>query len=171
VTIEPLGNKGPDLGISRDGYSAIVEIMRFRKVHPGPPMDSLNGALLLSQYGNPVGDIRKAFGKLLAKFPQVKGENAIIAIWNDDGDLEELEVHGAVTELSNDAKQGILSLPCGLLFVIYGSPWLSGDQRQLYCFPFLHQDQTEPIARWQGEFETVRLRESIERALAQQNEY
>ena len=46
VTIEPGGNKGPDLSISRDGHSAVVEIMRFRKVYSG----SLRQALLTKTF-------------------------------------------------------------------------------------------------------------------------
>jgi len=38
VEIEPLGPKGPDLKIIRDGHQILVEITRFRKIYPGPPI-------------------------------------------------------------------------------------------------------------------------------------
>jgi hypothetical protein len=168
VDAEPFGSKGPDLGISRDGQRAIIEIMRFRKIYPGPPqLDSSDENLRLSEYGSPPRDIRKAFEKLLAKFPQVEGEQAIIAIWNDDGDLEELAVRTAVNDLYNDADRGIRSLPPGLLFVLYGSPWVRArDQQQLYCFPLRPPDQLDHIT-WQREFERCTVREYVQRALAQ----
>jgi len=37
VRIEPLGRQGPALKVSRDNLDACVEVMRFRKVSPGPP--------------------------------------------------------------------------------------------------------------------------------------
>lgn len=168
VDVEPFGSKGPDLGLSRDGRRAIVEIMRFRKIYLGPPqLESSDENLRLSEYGSPPRDIRKAFEKLLAKFPQVEGEQAIIAIWNDDGDLEELEVRAAVNDLCEDADWGIRSLPPGLLFVLYGSPWVRAqNQQQLYCFPLRHPDQLDYMT-WQHEFEEYTVRESVQRALAQ----
>jgi hypothetical protein len=122
VEIEPLGRKGPDLRISRDGHQAIVEIMRFRKIYPGPPvLDLLNEITVLPEYGNPARDIRKAFQKIQKKFPQVGSEEVIIAIWNDEEELEEIEVEIAVSNLRRDAAQNIFSIPNQLLFVLYGS--------------------------------------------------
>ncbi|MEW6374699.1 MAG: hypothetical protein AB1502_02785 [Thermodesulfobacteriota bacterium] len=169
VEIEPDGIKGPDLKISRDDHQAIVEVTRFRKIHPGPSKLALSDEnLRLPIYGNPLRDIRKAFDKLLSKFPQVEGEQAIIAIWNDDGDLEEGEVKTAINALCNDAERGILSLPHCLLFILYSSPWVRTiDHKQLYCFPLRHLDQPDQIT-WQSEFERFTVREYIQRALTQQ---
>ena len=128
VAVEPFGSKGPDLSISRDGHRAIVEIMRFRKIYPGPPqLGSSDENLRLPEYGSPPRDIRKAFEKFLAKFPQVAGEQAIIAIWNDDGDLEELEVRTAVNDLCNDADRGIQVTPAWAIICLV---WLSVGTRK-----------------------------------------
>ena len=171
VTIEPGGNKGPDLSISRDGHSAVVEIMRFRKVYSGPPSGSADEDFLLLEYGNPGRDTRKAFEKILRKFSRVDGKRAVIAVWNDDGDLEELEVEAAVKDLGEDASRGVLSLPFDLLSVLYGSRWLNvTGGKQLYCFPFCQRDRLDHIRRWQREFETARLDDVIARALAPHNE-
>lgn len=162
VEFEPLGNKGPDLRIARDGQQAVVEIMRFRKIFSGPPMLDLSDKnLVLSAYGNPPRDIRKAFEKILAKFAQIGSHQGIIAIWNDDEDLEEAETERAVSDICDDAAKGILSLPSGLLFVLYGSKWI-GNQ-QLYCFPFRHLDQ--PYETWKVEIEIATVSEHIRRAL------
>jgi hypothetical protein len=145
VEFEPLGSKGPDLGVARDGQKAIVEIMRFRKVHPGPPMLDLSDEnLVLPAYGDPPRDIRKTFEKILAKFPQVRSQQGIIAIWNDDEDLEEAETETAVSNICIDAGKGILALPSGLLFILYGSKWIGN--KQLYCFPFRRLEQ--PYQAW-----------------------
>lgn len=164
VGFEPLGNKGPDLGITRDGQSIIVEVKRFRKMYPGPPiLDHSDQNLILPEYGNPPRDIRKAFEKIQLKFPQVSNQLSIIAIWNDDEDLEEVETKMAVNDLRNDASQGKLSLPNGLLFVLYGSKWIGN--KQLYCFPVRHLDQ--PYQIWREELERATVEELIRRALSQ----
>ena len=90
VEIEPLGKQGPDLKVSRDDNHAFVEIMRFRKVYSGPPEFNLSdGQEILSDYGDIYRDVEKAFRKILNKFSQIGQENSIIAIWNDDGNMEE----------------------------------------------------------------------------------
>lgn len=153
VEFEPSGSKGPDLGIARDGQRAIVEIMHFRKIYPGPPeLDLADKNPVLLEYGDPPRDIRKAFEKVLDKFPQVGNQQGIIAIWNDDEDLEELETEISVNDMLNDSKNVHLSLPRGLLFVLYGSKW-PRDQ-QFYCFPFRQLDQ--PYLGWKTDLENIR---------------
>jgi hypothetical protein len=153
VEFEPSGGKGPDLGIVRDAQQAIVEIMRFRKIYPGPPdLELTDTDLILPEYGNPPRDTRKAFEKIVAKFPQVANQRGIIAIWNDDEDLEEAETKTAISNIRNDAEIGILSLPGDLLFVLYGSKWII--DKQLYCFPFRRLD---PLYHaWKTDLENAR---------------
>jgi hypothetical protein len=142
--------------------------MRFRKVFPGPPMlDLSDEKLLLPEYGNLPRDIRKAFEKIMAKSRQVDSEQGIIAIWNDDEELEDAEVETAIINIRNDAIQQIMSLPSGLLFVLYGSKWIrAGDDKQLYCFPV--RDPTEPYQiMLQRELNSSTVNELVERALAQ----
>ncbi len=130
VEIEPCGTKGPDLKISRDGKAAHVEITRFRPKHDGPPeADFSDPMLTLSQYGNPSRDVRKAMRKIYHKFRQVRDHESIIAIWNDDEDMEELEVQAAVKDLREEREK-----PEDLAFVMYGSDWI-GMNHQLHCYP------------------------------------
>jgi hypothetical protein len=106
LEFEPEGNRGPDLGITRDGQKAVVEITCFRKIHSGPPSDNLDDEnLILTEYGNSSRDIRKAFGKILTKFLQVDNQKGIIAIWNDDEDLENIETEMAVNDILADVKK------------------------------------------------------------------
>lgn len=147
VEIEPLGGTGPDVKITRDGNNALVEIMRFRKIYPGPPMldKTLNGNLELMDYGNPVRDIQKCYEKILLKFKQIRHNDliAIIAIWNDDGDLEEIECKEAVHRIQSDSNKGNISVPTNLSFILYGS------NAQLYCFPICTQKHF--LREWQKE--------------------
>ena len=167
VEIEPFGRKGPDLRVSRDGQSASVEVMRFNKVYPGPPiLDLENDNLLLPEYGNPPRDIRKAAEKIQAKFRQIGNEQAIIAIWNDEEELEELEVATAVNFLRQDARRNVLALPDGLLFILYGSNAKhEAGQKQLYCFPLRYPMQPYQVA-WQQELDSSLVYTLIRRALA-----
>ena len=166
VEIEPLGKQGPDLKISRDDNHAFVEIMRFRKVYPGPPEFNLSdGKEILSDYGDIHRDVEKAFRKILNKFSQIGKENSIIAIWNDDGDMEESHVKTAVAQLAEDATKNIFSLPEGLFSILYGSEWVHiGDKKQLYCFP-LKRLQHSYQKTWRKELESSTLKELINKAL------
>ena len=163
VEFEPLGNRGADLGIMRDGEKVVVEIKRFRKINPELPLLNLEDEnLILPQYGNIPRDIRKAFDRLLAKFRQIENRKGIIAIWNDDEELEEIETEAAVYDIRNDAENGLLAIPNGLLFALYGSKWI-GNQ-QLYCFSF--RDLEQPFQIWKTEIERADVFSIIERTLS-----
>ncbi len=163
VEFEPLGNRGADLGIMRDGEKVVVEIKRFRKINPGLPLLNLEDeSPILPEYGNIPRDMRKAFDRILAKFRQIEDRKGIIAIWNDDEELEEIETEAAVYNIYNDVKKGLLAIPSGLLFAVYGSKWI-GNQ-QLYCFPF--QGLEQPFETWKIDIEKADVFSVIERALS-----
>jgi hypothetical protein len=161
VEFEPAGNRGPDLGITREGQKAVVEIMRFRKINSGPPLLNLDDEnLILPEYGNIPRDIRKAFEKILAKFRQVENQKGIIAIWNDDEELEEIETETAVYNIRGDVNKGLLVIPDSLLFAIYGSKWIGN--KQLSCFSFRHLEQ--PFETWRTELEMATVSSHIQRS-------
>lgn len=172
VEAEPLGKKGPDFRIVRDNHSTFLEVTRFRTIHPGPPpislsdKDFVDNTLLLEEYGNPARDVTKAFDKIMDKLRQVGDKESIIAIWNDEGDLEDLEVENAVALLLEAAQQ-IISPPSGLSFVLYGSNWIwIRSNKQLYCFPL--RTQLEPHQEiWKRELEQSHVNKLIQRALDQ----
>lgn len=168
VEFEPMGDRGPDLGISRDGHNVVVEIRRFRKVTDGPPVLSFDDFddenFVLPEYGNIPRDVRKAFEKIRDKFRQIGNQKGIIAIWNDDEDLDEIEVMEAVYNIRKDVSRGVLEAPDELLFVLYGSKWIGAGKRQLLCFPF--QDLDDPVARWKTEIEQETACKHIEAALS-----
>jgi hypothetical protein len=122
---ELTGSQGSDLLITRDGTSATVEVTRFRPVNPGPPIltkeEFLRDDGFLEPYGNPQRDVAKCLRKVRDKFRQAIASHAIIAVWNDDGALEEVEMHVALRDLQKDPSR-----PAGLELVAYGS---IGDSR------------------------------------------
>ena len=163
IEFEPLGRQGPDLRIKRENHQMIIEIMRFRKIFPGPPPFNPNDEnLILPTYGNSPRDIRKTFEKVLSKFRQLNDQHSMIAIWNDDGDLEEVEVRTAVNDICADVAKGILSIPLKLLFVLYGSQWI-GRNKQLHCFPFCYLE--EPFRTWKIEIENQIVSNVIRRTI------
>lgn len=163
VEFEPAGNRGPDLGIKRDNENVVVEIMRLRKINSGLSLLNLDDEnFILPEYGNIPRDIRKAFDKILTKFRQVENRKGIIAIWNDDEELEEIEVEAAAYDIRTDVKEGLLTIPDGLLFTLYGSKWIGN--KQLYCFPF--QNLEQPYETWKTELEQATVFDHIERALS-----
>jgi hypothetical protein len=166
VEIEPFGAKGPDLGVKRDGHQAVVEITRLRKIFAGPPEFNICDSEL-PDYGNPQRDIRKAFEKILSKFRQVGDDQSIIAIWNDDGDLEDVEVAMAVNYLRNNAIQHA-SVPDGLLFVVYASQWvqLPSHYKQIYCFPINGSEYYQSL--WQHELSNSTVKQLFAHALTQE---
>lgn len=167
VKVEPLGAAGPDLGVTRDGHTAIVEIMRFRKIYLGPPSFESDNDYTLHEYGNPARDVRKAAQKLVGKFRQVGAESGIIAVWNDDGDMESDHVRTAVNVMTEDAELKALIPPESLLFVLYGSQWVRiGDRRQLYCFPW-QRNPPQYLISWQAELQARTVREHLWYALAE----
>jgi hypothetical protein len=155
ITIEPQGQKGPDLEVSRGGLSAVVEVTRFRPMNPGPA-DSDGESL--SAYGDVARDVTKSVEKLAGKFGQLDGERSIIAFWNDDDALEELEMSMAASVLS-----GAPDTPESLQFVLFGSAW-SSPARQLHCFPM--RDLPGDVQRWMKELETVSVTAAVNSALA-----
>ena len=156
-SFEPTGPTGPDLLITRDGASATVEVTRFRPMNPGPPVS--DGEFeILEEYGNPERDVNKSFNKVLDKFSQAIGPCAVIAVWNDDDALEEIEMSIALRDLRQDRR-----LPVGLQIVVYGSDWMR-DQ-QLYCFPMKAQLDVH-VQQWAHELETVSVSTAVAAALA-----
>ena len=148
VEFEPFGEKGPDLKIERDNRCIVLEITRFRKIYPCPP--PLDVSESCNEYGNSPRDIKKSIEKITEKFRQVANHNSIIAIWNDDGELENKEVETAVLNICTDVSNNIRSIPNGLLFVLYGSQSVIRNE-QLYCFPFCTLD--EPYRNWKEELQ------------------
>jgi len=167
VAIEPEGAEGPDFAVCRDGHSAAVEVTRFRRVHPGPPTASPSDIPeILPVYGNPLRDVRKVYEKVLSKFRQLREGTGVVAIWNDDGDLDELEACQGVAEIAHDAVTGVLSVPPDVFLVIYASEWTyCREKQQMYCFG-LRAECPGYQRRWAQELESSSVQRLLQRALS-----
>ncbi len=159
-TFEPTGSQGSDLLITRDGTSATVEVTRFRPVNPGPPTLTeekfLGDEWLLEKYGDPQRDVAKCLRKVRDKFRQATAPHAVIAVWNDDGALEEIEMHIGLRNLQEDPR-----LPAGLEFVVYGT---LGHSR-LYSFP-MKPNLDAPFQEWAQQIASVTVPAAVNAALA-----
>lgn len=91
--IEPWGKSGPDLEISQNGHHIIIEITRFNEKYPGPSEFDITMEYI-SDYGDIQRDVNKAIKKIYRKLFQINksNEESIIAIWNDDKEMEEMHV-------------------------------------------------------------------------------
>jgi len=169
VVIEPKGAKGPDLSICRNGCSAAVEVTRFRKMHEGPPMASPSDMPeILQLYGDPLRDVRKVREKVTSKFRQLREGTGIIAIWNDDGDLENLEACQGVAEIARDAVTGVLKVPPDVFLVIYASEEMNiSEQQQIYCFE-LRPECPDYQRKWVNELEASSVRQLLRQAASLQ---
>ncbi len=166
VAIEPCGSAGPDLAVRKEGNTAIVEVMRFREIYPGPLVLKEDGEPELLPYGNLARDTQKAWDKIINKFRQVGDSESIIAIWNDDGDLEDIEVQQTVENLRSAANRNAVALPSNAGFILYGSKWLGEGPnplgKQFYCFP-LNLSLKPEYLEWIREIEKFLLTELSER--------
>jgi len=170
VAIEPRGAEGPDLSVCRDGDSASVEVTRFRKVHEGPPTASFADIPgIFPVYGDSLRDVRKVYEKVTSKFRQLRAGTGIVAIWNDDGALEDLEACQGVTEIAHDAVTGVLAVPPDVFLATYASEWtnISKKQQQVYCFG-LRADCPDYQRTWAKELESSSVQQLLQQALSLQ---
>ncbi|MCI0395234.1 MAG: hypothetical protein L0332_04225 [Chloroflexi bacterium] len=156
VEIEPLSNQqeassNPDLRITQDGYSSIVEIKRFRAPGPFSPgqrlqplPDEVPETYVFPPYGDPIKDIQKIFTEIENKFRQA-GTEGIIAIWNDNDELSPPEVGTAVNRLKLHSSHSLKSS-----FVL-----LRGDPSERFsCFEL--RDRLAPYQeQWMSELKQV----------------
>lgn len=154
VRFEPCGATGPDLEVMRDGRAAMVEVAKFRSRNPGPPLRDPD---ILEEYGNPERDIAKSIAKVRHKFNQARGDLYVVAIWNGDDDLEELEMQFAVQRLALRSE-----CPLSLQFVLYGSPWVG--RQQLHCFRTSSM-LADPLSAWKSDLGQTTVMAAVRRAV------
>jgi hypothetical protein len=164
VEFEPCGEKGPDFQVRRAGNTAVVEVTRFVKMYDGPPVFS-ESDLYVAGYGDIERDVTKARKKITSKFRQVGEDVSIIAIWNDDQDMEETHVLTAVNMIQDDAATGLDRVPSGLVFVLYASDWMRVGGQQLYCYPPSAAHERKHVD-WMQELEGTTVREALRKAKA-----
>jgi hypothetical protein len=159
VKAEPLGG-GPDFQVNRDGATIMVECMRFRHVYNGPSEESPSDQLSDGEYGDIKRDTEKVRSKIQYKYHQISDHNTIITIWNDDGDIEELEVSKARRILIEDSVKEINALPEGLIAVVYASNFkMQTSAKQIYCYEL--KEPTQPTHNWLIELRKVDVDQAL----------
>lgn len=126
IEIEPLGPKGPDLGLGLGGFSGFGEVTRLRPMNPGPGMigKDEDGEDVVLPYGDTERDTNKALGKLLAKERQlIENRPNLVLIRNDDDALDEGEVVTAFNGIVENRGAVPLTLRRRLSGVAYDSVW------------------------------------------------
>lgn len=147
VECEPLGDKGPDLAVSRDSETAFVEVRRFH-----PPATDIYEAYGAdrdspSRYGNP-----KVIDEIAGKFRQLAGRRGIVALWSSNDRYEELEFQAAMGSISEEVTGQCRRLPDGLLFCAFRAPWRAHTNGQLvYCEEL--RRLSEPFSVWAEELQ------------------
>jgi hypothetical protein len=163
IGFEPLGEKGPDLLISRDGQSAYVEVKRFRPSIRQQETSAGADDLTFKQYGNPLKDIAKVRAELLRKFAQVIGHKGIVAFWSDNDELEDLDFGFAVMDVRSDFQNEIQQVPDGFLFTAFASDWRNVSRnQQIYCRAL--RPLVPPFSIWAGELESVTVNDCLRAA-------
>ena len=137
--------KTPDLFISNSEFRGFVEIKHIHKKHDGPKIAFPNGAEtneILEKYGNYTRDekfcredIIKGFKQLRAFSGLRKTDWMIVAIWNSDEDLDEIDMKSSLNQLITEKNEfeDIPNPKC----IVYGSDWYSlRRQTQFHVFRF-----------------------------------
>jgi hypothetical protein len=157
VEIEPLANKresssNPDLRITRDGFSSIVEVKRFRAPHyfsPGlrlePFPEELSEKYVLPSFGHPEKDVKKVFHEIQKKYAQA-GVGCIIALWNSNDELTPQDVYIA----ANKFKKQYSDYPRNPIFVL-----LRGDPFEKFTCIELRDKLSQHREQWVREFREV----------------
>lgn len=154
----------PDLRVSRDGLTAVVEIRHYRYKHPGPPLMDLvecrrtGRTPILTLYGDYERDEKRFHPVLVDKLEQIfahveSSEPFIIAVWNSDRDLDELQLSSMVRTLAT--RTGYDLPKCGCGFTLYGSNLYGlrgGRQQQFYATPIAPAIPLA-IATWMDDLE------------------
>ncbi len=137
VAYEPFGSEGADIRISTKDDLYIVEVTRIRLAHHTPRISEeelSDENFILPDYGNIERDTHKSIRKILRKLRQANHDNSIIAIWNDDGELEEIEMEFATNFIRSDRSAS------NIRFILYSSNWISSQQN--FCFPINKNDSS-----------------------------
>ena len=137
--------KTPDLLISKTAFRGIVEIKHIHKKHDGPRVvlpDESHELNILEQYGDPIRDERYCRDKILEGFQQIRQfselmdtDVMIVAIWNSDEDIEEIDMKFSISHLIEE-KDEFENMP-NPKWIVYGNQWYSlRENSKFHVFRF-----------------------------------
>lgn len=140
----------PDLRITRDDHSSIVEVKRFRAPGPHSPgqrmtrlPEEVPSDYTFPEFGDGKKDLQKIFNEIEKKFRQA-GHEGIIAIWNSNDELSPYEFQTAAYNHKTSDRNNTASF-----MIVRADPWekfLSAD---------LCKDVASIHQRWKSDFENI----------------
>ena len=137
--------KTPDLFISNSEFHGFVEIKHIHKKHDGLKMvlpNESDSSVEFEKYGDPIRDERYCRDKILEGFQQIqnfsglkKTDFMVVAIWNSDADLEDIDMELCINHLIEE-KNEFANIP-NPKCIVYGSDWHSIRKKtQFHVFNF-----------------------------------
>ncbi len=127
----------PDLKVSSDYFSSLIEIKHIRLRNPGPSMiTNIKEIEFLEHYGDFERDEKKIRDDIFDAADQIysyKNRNPddipIIALWSSDGDIEEIEIESLLERIINEIREQKPNFPNGIL--IFGNGWIYRNMKYL----------------------------------------
>lgn len=165
VDVEPLGEKGPDLAVERNGQNLLVEVSRLRLKREMPTFAPEELPDMLPCLGNPLPDVRRAYQKICNKVSQLGSEEGIRAIWNDDEILDKAHGKTAAHWVSEELRAGRLKAAEQLQLVLFHTNWVSVRTQQEYFAWAVRFPETDWLVEWRRLLESARLSDLLRTVL------
>lgn len=165
VDVEPLGEKGPDLAVERNGRNLLVEVSRLRLKREMPTFTLEELPNMLPCLGDPLPDVRRAYQKICDKVSQLGSEEGIFAIWNDDEILDKAHGKTAAHWVSDELRAGRLKAAEQLQLVLFHTNWVSVQTQQEYFAWAVRSPETDWLVEWRRLLESARLSELLRTVL------
>jgi hypothetical protein len=137
--------KTPDLFIANSEFRGFVEVKHIHKKHDGPKTalpKGLNKKNILEEYSNPLRDEKYCRDDIIKGFKQIqnfsglkKTDTMIVAIWNSDEDLDELDMKFSISHLIEERNE-FENMP-NPKWIVYCSDWYSPKENsRFHIFQF-----------------------------------
>jgi hypothetical protein len=157
VIMEPCGDKGPDLKIIKDEFSALIEVTRFRPSKICQETYNMLGKqpeeLKVNEYASVNECIQRIYTKVIGKFEQIDGYRSIIAIWNDSEEIDYADVKPAIKDMMS-VNDGSIDIPANLELIIFSS--FESSDKQVYSYR-LKLESDEKLLALLSDLEGFRL--------------
>ncbi|WP_277059024.1 hypothetical protein, partial [Trichlorobacter lovleyi] len=135
VTMEPEGDKGPDLKITKDDIVAFVEVTRFRPTkelqNTYNMSQSPEGEIEVEEYASVDKCIQKIYSKVTGKFNQLKDYYGILALWNDSDEIDFEDILPSIKNIKSITDESVV-IPDNLNLIVFAS--FEYLDRQFHCY-------------------------------------
>lgn len=146
VIMEPNGDRGPDLKITKDDFVAFVEVTRFRPTNdPQNTYDISNspvGELEVVKYAYVDKCIQKIYSKVIGKFIQIDDYRGILALWNDSEEIDFEDILPSIRNIKSVEDRSV-KIPDNLELIIFSS--FESSDKQFHCHKLKTESNKELI--------------------------